>query len=60
MNSKPSVLPEKKSYYIVKRYILEEYEVLATSKGNAKQKATEDGDPHKITVIKETAIRQKQ
>lgn len=44
----------KKDFYIIKRYLIEEYEVQGTSRENAKKQATIQGDPYKITVLKET------
>ena len=49
---------EKKSFYIVKRYIVEEYEVEATSKKDAKEEAASEGDPYDIRILKETVKKQ--
>lgn len=40
--------------YIVTRTVKKKYEVMATSKEKAKEAAAERGDPHSVTVVKET------
>ena len=50
---------EKENYYIVKRYIVEEYETKATSREDAKEKVAIFGDPGKITILKETVKKRK-
>ena len=48
---------EKENLYTVKRYIVEEYETVATSRENAKMKVAIWGNPSKITTLKETVKR---
>ena len=44
----------EKKYYSIKRYIVEEYGVEATSKEEAINVVSDRGDPARVTVLKET------
>lgn len=51
---------EKKNNYKVKRYLIEEFEVEATSREDALYEVGIKGDPGKITILKETVKKTKQ
>lgn len=51
---------EKKNPYIVKRYLIETFEVMATSRENALEEVTIEGDPSSIEILKETVRKTKQ
>lgn len=42
----------------IKRYIIEEYEVEADTRKDAKKIVEKEGDPHTITITKETIKKQ--
>jgi hypothetical protein len=48
-------IQDKKKLYQVKIYLIEEYKVEATSKQEAINKVSEDGNPYSITTVKITA-----
>ena len=48
----------EKNYYIVKRYLIEEYEIEATSREDAKKQVAIWGDPYGIRILKETVKKQ--
>ena len=49
-------MDKDKKYYTVKKYVVEEYEVLAASAEEARK--TELTDPHTVTIQKVTAKAQ--
>lgn len=53
-------MKERKEYiYVIKRTLVEEFQVLASNRKEALEKGTEEANVYKTTVVKETAVKQK-